>query len=151
MPATELDDTDKEIVRALQSDGRLPYSQLGTLVGLSEAAARQRVHRLTERGVIQIVAVADASKIGLGVQAMLGINVEGPIDVVAEKLSGVDAFEYVVIAAGRFDILAELVCADTDELLRIVNDEVRSVAGIKTTEILSYLRLVKETYDWGTG
>jgi Lrp/AsnC family transcriptional regulator, regulator for asnA, asnC and gidA len=148
---TELDETDKQIIRALQSDGRLAYSQLGSLVGLSEAAARQRVHRLTDRGVMQIVAVTDPTKIGLPIQAMIGITVEGDIDVVADSLSTVAAFEYVVIAAGRYDILIELVCADTEDLLSIVNTHIRSVAGVRTCEILSYLRLVKQTYNWGTG
>lgn len=151
MSQPDLDDTDKAIIRALQSDGRLAYSHLGALVGLSDAATRQRVNRLTERGVIQIVAVTDPAKIGLPVQAMIGINVEGNIDVVAEKLASVEQFEYLVIAAGRYDILAEVVCSDADDLLRVVNDHVRSVPGVRATEILTYLKLVKQTYNWGTG
>jgi Lrp/AsnC family transcriptional regulator for asnA, asnC and gidA len=151
MSTSDLDDTDKAIVRALQRDGRLAYSHLGALVGLSEAASRQRVNRLTERGVMQIVAVTDPAKIGLPVQAMIGINVEGNIDVIAEKLAGIEQFEYVVVAAGRYDILAEVVCSDTDDLLRVVNDHVRVVPGVRATEILTYLKLVKQTYNWGTG
>lgn len=147
----DLDETDKAIIRALQSDGRLAYSQLGALVGLSEAAARQRVKRLTEREVIQIVAVTDPAKIGLAVHAMIGITVEGDINVVAEKLAEVEAFDYVVIAAGRYDILVELVVADAENLLTIVNDQIRGVPGVRTSEILTYLRLVKQTYNWGTG
>jgi len=151
MTASALDDTDKEIVRALQRDGRLAYSQLGAAVGLSEAATRHRVHRLIDRGVMQIVAVTDPDKIGLPVQAMIGVNVEGDIEVIAERLAEIAEFEYVVIAAGRYDILVEVVCASTDDLLRIVNDHVRRVPGIRATEILSYLKLVKQTYNWGTG
>lgn len=151
MTGHDLDDIDKAIVRALQRDGRLAYSHLGTEVGLSEAATRQRVHRLTERGVMQIVAVTDPAKIGLPVQAMIGINVEGDIGVVADRLAAFDQFEYVVVAAGRFDILVEVVCSDTDDLLRVVNDHVRSVPGVCGSEILTYLKLVKQTYNWGTG
>ena len=151
MSASGLDDLDKEIVRALQRDGRLPYSQLGAEIGLSEAATRQRVNRLTERGVMQIVAVTDPAKIGLPVQAMIGISVEGDISVVADQLAAFDQFEYVVIAAGRYDILVEVVCSDSDDLLRVVNDHIRSVAGVRGSEILTYLKLVKQTYNWGTG
>jgi Lrp/AsnC family transcriptional regulator for asnA, asnC and gidA len=152
MPDTyDLDEIDKAIIRALQADGRRAYSQLGTTVGLSEAAARQRVNRLTERGVIQIVAVTDPAKIGLPVQAMVGITVDGDIDLVAESLSSVDTFEYVVIVAGRYDILVELVCVDTEDLLEAVNNDIRRVPGVRTCEIISYLRLVKQTYNWGTG
>ena len=146
-----LDSIDKQIISALQGDGRLPYRQLGELIGLSEAATRQRVNRLLDRDVMQIVAVTDPTKVGLRVQAMIGITVEGDIDVVAERLAAVDTFEYVVVAAGRYDVLVELVCTDTDELLSAVNVYIRSVPGVRTCEILSYLRLVKQTYNWGTG
>ncbi len=147
----ELDEVDKAIIRALQSDGRLPYSQLGPLVGLSEAAARQRVNRLTERGVMHIVAVTDPAKVGLAFQALIGITVDGDITAAAERLAAFDVFEYVVVVAGRYDIVVEVVCADADDLLRIVNEQVRAVPGIRTSEILTYLKLVKQTYDWGTG
>lgn len=151
MNATDLDETDKEIVRALQSDGRLAYSHLGSMVGLSEAAARQRVNRLTERGVIQIVAVADPVKIGFPVQAMIGVNVDGDTEVVADELASVEQFDYVVITTGRYDILAEVVCSDTDDLLRVVNQHVRTIPTVRGTEILTYLKLVKESHDFGTG
>ncbi len=151
MANMELDDIDKAIVRALQKDGRLAYSQLGTMIGLSEAATRRRVNRLIERGVMQIVAVTDPAKIGFPVQAMIGINVEGDIGSVTDRLADVEQFEYLVVAAGRYDILAEVVCSDTDDLLRVVNEHVRSVPGVRATEILAYLKLVKQTYNWGTG
>ncbi len=147
----ELDSIDKAIIRALQSDGRLPYSQLGSLVGLSEAATRQRVHRLTERNIMQIVAVTDPAKVGFPLQAMVAVSVEGDVHAVADALAAVDSFEYVVIVAGRYDILVELVCADTDELLDEVNSRIRTIDGVRTCEIISYLRLVKQTYNWGTG
>lgn len=151
MTTHDVDDIDKAIVRALQSDGRLAYSHLGSIVGLSEAATRQRVHRLTERGVMQIVAVADPTKIGLSVQAMIGINVDGDTEAVADRLAAIDQFEYVVITAGRYDILAEVVCSDTADLLRVCNEHVRSIETVRTTEIFTYLKLVKESYDFGTG
>ncbi len=151
MTTPDLDDIDKAIIRELQRDGRLAYSQLGTEVGLSEAAARQRVHRLSERGVMQIVAVTDPKKIGLPVQAMIGISVDGDIEAVADELASFDQFEYVVIAAGRYDVIVEVVCSDTDDLLRVVNDRIRSVPGVRGSEILTYLKLVKQTYNWGTG
>lgn len=147
----DLDDLDKAIIRALQRDGRRAYSRLGTEIGLSEAATRQRVNRLTERGVMQIVAVTDPVKIGLPVQAMIGISVDGDIEVAAAELAELDQFEYVVIAAGRYDVLVEVVCSDTADLLRVVNDHIRGVAGVRGAEILTYLKLVKQTYNWGTG
>jgi Lrp/AsnC family transcriptional regulator for asnA, asnC and gidA len=146
----ELDEIDKAIIRELQVDGRMPYSQLAPVVGLSEAATRQRVNRLTERGVISIVAVTDPIALGYGYQAMLGINVDSDVVNTAEKLSQIDELEYVVITTGRHDILAEVVCTDAEHLLQVIDGNVRIVSGVRNVETLTYLRIVKQSYDWGT-
>lgn len=146
----ELDDTDKAIIRQLQVDGRMPYAQLAPVVGLSEAATRQRVNRLTERGVVSIVAVTDPLVLGYGYQSMLGIRVDGEVTSTADKLGQIEALEYVVITAGRYDVLAEVVCTDADHLLRVIDEDIRSVPGIRSVETITYLRIVKQQYDWGT-
>jgi Lrp/AsnC family transcriptional regulator for asnA, asnC and gidA len=145
----ELDAIDRAIIRALQEDGRTPYSKLGPLVGLSQAAARQRVQRLIETGVMQVVAVTDPARVGVGMQAMVGVKVLGDVRVVADAIAQIEACEYVVITAGRFDLLVEVVGADTDALLALVNDDIRGVDGVTSTELLTYLSLVKQTYTWG--
>jgi Lrp/AsnC family transcriptional regulator for asnA, asnC and gidA len=145
----ELDEVDRAIVRALQGDGRTPYSKLGPMVGLSQAAVRQRVQRLIDRGVMQIVAVTDPATLGLGLQAMVGVRVEGDVRVAAKAVADVDDVEYVVITAGRYDLLVEVVAADASHLLDLVTDGIRSAPGVVSTEILTYLQLVKQTYSWG--
>ena len=146
----DLDATDKAIIEALQVDGRLPYSELGPMVGLSQAAVRQRVKRLLDAGVMQVVAVTDPASLGFGLQALIGITVEGDIRAVADALAEVDEIDYVVVTAGRFDVFAEVVCVDTTSLLDLVNEGIRSIAGVRTTEVFTYLDLVKQTYSWGT-
>lgn len=148
-PPVELDDVDKAIIRALQQDGRTPYSKLGPMVGLSQAAVRQRVQRLTDRGVMQIVAVTDPAMLGLGLQAMVGVRIEGDVRVAAAAVAEVPDVEYVVITAGRYDLLVEVVAADAGRLLDLVTGGIRTVPGVATTEILTYLQLVKQTYSWG--
>ena len=149
-PRSDLDDTDKALIRALQVDGRTPYSQLAPLVGLSEAATRQRVNRLIERGVVSIVAVTDPLALGYGYQALLGITVDADVAATAEKLGQIDELEYVVITAGRYNVIAEVVCTDAEHLLAVTDDKIRAVAGVRTVETLTYLRIVKQIYDWGT-
>jgi Lrp/AsnC family transcriptional regulator for asnA, asnC and gidA len=145
----ELDDTDKAIIRALQLDGRTPYSKLGPAVGLSQAAVRQRVQRLIDRGVMQVVAVTDPATLGFAVQAMVAICVTGNVRKVATALGELPEVEYVVITAGRFDLLVEVVCSDSQHLLALVNDRMRSIKGVTSTEVFTYLSLVKQTYSWG--
>lgn len=145
-----LDEVSKAIVEQLQTDGRRSYAEIGKAVGLSEAAVRQRVQKLTEAGVMQVVAVTDPMQLGFYRQAMIGIRVMGDTTHVAEELSNMRAVDYVVLTAGSFDILAEVVCEDDDDLIDLLNSRIRAIAGVQSTETFVYLRLQKQFYNWGT-
>jgi len=145
-----LDETDKAIIESLQVDGRLSYADLGPRVGLSQAAARQRVKRLLDDEVIQVVAVTNPAQMGFAVQVMVGVTVEGDVRVVAAALAQIEEVPYVIVTTGRFDLMIEIVCEDTAALLSLMNDSVRAVTGVNSTEVFSYLDLVKQTYAWGT-
>lgn len=145
----KLDDTDKAIIDRLQRDGRIPFSLLGPEVGLSPAAVRQRVLTLIDQGVMQIVAVTDPTTLGFTVQAMAGLTVSGDVDGAAQKIAAIEEVDYAVIVAGRFDILAEIVAEDTERLIHVL-DEIRSLPEVATIEVFTYLRLEKQTYNWGT-
>jgi Lrp/AsnC family transcriptional regulator for asnA, asnC and gidA len=132
-------------------DGRMSYAELGPKVGLSQAAARQRVNRLTERGVMQVVAVTDPISLGLTTQAMVGITVDGDVRVAAALVAELVEAEYVLITAGRFDVLAEVLCEDNAALLALVNDRIRSIDGVASTEVFSVLKMEKLAFSWGTG
>jgi Lrp/AsnC family transcriptional regulator for asnA, asnC and gidA len=140
----------KAIIEQLQADGRRSYAEIGKVVGLSEAAVRQRVQKLTDSGVMQIVAVTDPMQLGFFRQAMIGIRVSGDTRAVADKLAQLSSVDYVVLTAGNFDILAEVICEDDDELITLLNSEIRTLEGVASTETFVYLRLRKQLYDWGT-
>lgn len=146
---SQLDDVSKAIIEQLQQDGRRPYARIGEAVGLSEAAVRQRVQRLIESGVMQIVAVTDPLELGFAKQAMIGVHVDGPIEPVADALAEMEEIEYVVITAGGFDILAEVVCESDERLLDVVSTRMRTIPGVRSTETFVYLKLRKQTYSWG--
>lgn len=148
--AKQLDPHDKAIIELLQEDGRTPYTKLAAAVGLSEAAVRQRVQRLVDDGVVEIVAVTDPLTLGFRRQAMVGVKTEGDITAVADTLAAIPEIDYVVFTSGSFDLLFEVVCEDDDHLLAILNDKVRSIPGVRATETFMYLRLHKQTYAWGT-
>ncbi|MCU1357002.1 MAG: Lrp/AsnC family transcriptional regulator [Acidimicrobiales bacterium] len=149
-PDVTLDATSRHIIELLQADGRMSYRAIAEAVGLSEAAARQRVQRLLAAGVMQIVAVTDPLEVGLHRQAMVGITVEGSIGEAADQLAALDEVAYVVIAAGSFDLLVEVVCADDASLLATLDERIRSLPTVRATETFMYLKLVKQTYAWGT-
>lgn len=149
-PPVALDDIDKRLIEALQQDGRRPYTQLAQEVGLSEAAVRQRVRRLVDTGVTQIVAVTDPMTLGFRRMAMIGVRIEGDVRAVADAISELPEIDYLVIVAGSFDLLVEAVCEDDQDLLALLNDKIRAVAGVSSTDTFTYLKICKETYTWGT-
>ena len=146
----QLDDVSKKIIEQLQVDGRRSYAEIGKAVGLSEAAVRQRVQKLTDSGVMQVVAVTDPMQLGFFRQAMIGIRASADTRILAEQLAAIDAVDYVVLTAGTFDILAEVVCEDDDELLELLNSKIRNLDGVLSTETFVYLKLHKQFYNWGT-
>lgn len=150
MASAALDPIDQSLIRLLQQDGRRPYTQLAKEVGLSEAAVRQRVQRLLDQGTMQIVAVTDPLQLGLDRQAMIMIRVEGDVRAVADQLEQIDEVDYLVLTAGSVDLIAEVVVADDESLLDLLNDKIRSVPGVVGTETVMYLALRKQTYQWGT-
>ena len=145
-----LDDVSKQIIEQLQEEGRRPYTAIGKAVGLSEAAVRQRVQRLQDAGIIQIVAVTDPVQVGFTRQAMIGIRCSGELASVTDSLAAMPEVDYVVITAGSFDVLAEVVCEDDDHLLELVTNRIRKLDGVKDTESFVYLKLHKQHYNWGT-
>jgi Lrp/AsnC family transcriptional regulator, regulator for asnA, asnC and gidA len=144
-----LDAVSKQIIEQLQQDGRRSYAAIGKAVGLSEAAVRQRVQRLIEAGVMQVVAVTDPLMLGFQRQTMIGVRCNGDLERVADQLAGMDEIDYVVITAGSFDLLIEVVCEDDDQLLEILS-LIRTIPSVITTETFVYLKLRKQTYSWGT-
>src|SRR5919112_3015373 len=150
VPHAPLDDVGKAIVEQLQQDGRRSYATIARAVGLSEGAVRQRVSRLQEAGVIQVVAVTDPLQLGFRRQAMVGVRVDGDIEAVADQLAEMVEIVYLVITAGSFDVLVEAVCEDDDHLLELVGRRIRAVPGVRSTEMFVYMKLRKEHYDWGT-
>jgi Lrp/AsnC family transcriptional regulator for asnA, asnC and gidA len=145
-----LDDVAKAIIEQLQQDGRRPYAAIGKAVGLSEAAVRQRVQRLVDSGVIQIVAVTDPLTVGFPRAAMIGIRCEGDMTVVADKIESLTEVSYLVITAGQYDLLVEVVCENDDHLLEIITKRIRAIPGVVHTETFVYLKLRKQIYTWGT-
>jgi Lrp/AsnC family transcriptional regulator, regulator for asnA, asnC and gidA len=148
--AAQLDDLSKAIIEQLQQDGRRSYAAIGAAVGLSEAAVRQRVQRLIRTGIVQIVAVTDPTQVGFSRQAMIGIKAEGNLEPIVAAISAMDEVDYVVITAGSFDILAEVVCEDDEHLLSLLNERFRVIPGVRSTETFVYLKLSKQIYAWGT-
>jgi Lrp/AsnC family transcriptional regulator for asnA, asnC and gidA len=142
---------DKRIIEHLQQDGRRPFTRIASDLGVSEAAVRARTNRLIERGILQVVGVTDPLKLGFHQQAMIGVRCQADrLLEVAEAVAAFPEVSYLVVTAGSYDILAEVVCEDNDALLRFLTERLRRVDGVRETETFVYLRMIKQVYAWGT-
>ena len=147
----DVSDLDKRIIEQLQEDGRRPFTQIAADLGVSEAVVRARTNRLVERGILQVVGVTDPLKLGFQQMAMVGIRCERDRLVgVAEEVATFPEVDYVVITAGTYDVLIEVVCEDNAALLDFLAERLRAIEGVRDTETFVYLRMVKQTYQWGT-
>ena len=147
----EVSELDKRIIEHLQADGRRPFTQIATDLGVSEAAVRARTNRLVERGILQVVGVTDPLKLGFQQMAMIGIKCEASrLIEVAEEISQFPETDYVVVTAGTYDILVECVAEDNEALLTFLSERLRKIPGVRETETFVYLRLMKQSYQWGT-
>ncbi len=148
--ANGLDAIDRQIISVLQQDGRRAYGAIAAEVGLSEAGVRRRVQRLRDTGVMQIVAITDPLQLGFGREALIGIRVHGDVRLVADRVAAIEEANYVVMTAGSFDIIAEVIAIDDNALVHLLNDAIRSIPGVTEVETFLYLKLSKQTYTWGT-
>jgi Lrp/AsnC family transcriptional regulator for asnA, asnC and gidA len=150
-PGEDVSDLDKRIIEHLQQDGRRPFTQIAADLGVSEAAVRARTNRLVERGILQVVGVTDPLKLGFQQMAMIGIRCEADrLMEVAAQCAEKPEVDNVVITAGTYDILIETVSEDNEGLLRFLAQRLRTIKGVRETETFVYLRMVKQSYQWGT-
>jgi Lrp/AsnC family transcriptional regulator, regulator for asnA, asnC and gidA len=146
--ARRLDDVDRALIEALQQNGRDSFRRIAGEVGVSEATIRSRYQRLCEDGIVQVTAVTNPLGLGFDAMAMVGVRTSGPPEDAAERIAQLDEADYVVVAAGQFDLLVELVCVDRRHLLDVTN-RIRALDGVASTETFVYLELHKQLYDWG--
>jgi Lrp/AsnC family transcriptional regulator for asnA, asnC and gidA len=145
-----LDDIDMNIIRQLQYDGRLPFTQIAAKLGISEGAVRRRVKRLTESGLLQIVAVVEPQYLGWSAAGMVGISVQpGRADAVAHKISQFPEVSYLFMASGEFDLFAEVFCRDREHFVSFLNQDLQQVPGVERTQTFMILKMYKLSYRWG--
>ena len=149
-PARRTDGLDRRLIEALQQNGRESFRRIADRLGVSEATIRARYARLTAENILQVVGVTNPLGLGFDAMAMIGVKTTGAPEPVADEIASWDEADYVVITAGQFDLLVELVCSDRRQLLDVTN-RMRALEGVQSTETFLYLQMCKQLYDWGAG
>jgi Lrp/AsnC family transcriptional regulator for asnA, asnC and gidA len=146
----QLDDTDIDIIRRLQYDGRLPFTQIAADLSISEGAVRRRVKRLTESGLLQIVAVVEPQFLGWNAAGMIGVTVQsGQVDAVAHRIAQFREVSYLFMVSGEFDLFVEVYCRDMDHFVSFLSQELQQVPGVVHTRTFMILKMYKLSYRWG--
>lgn len=146
-PNDALDEIDLSILQALRRDGRVAFAQIAGQLGVSPGMIRQRYNRLVEQGILKVIAITNPLQMGYKTMAMIGIRVDGSkLLEVAEKISALEEVIYMVICSGRFDIFAEVVCRDHEDLLQFLTEKLSAIEGVRESESFMHLKIVKEVY-----
>jgi Lrp/AsnC family transcriptional regulator for asnA, asnC and gidA len=145
-----MDAIDRAIIKRLQYNGRLPFTDMAAELGISEGAVRRRVKRLPDGGVLQVVAIVEPQFLGWNAAGMIGVNVQaGHIDAVAEQIAQFPEVSYLFMASGGFDLFVEVYCRDVPHFVSFLNQKLQKVPGVQRTEAFMILKMYKLSYRWG--
>jgi Lrp/AsnC family transcriptional regulator for asnA, asnC and gidA len=150
LETVQIDNTDIEIIRRLQSDGRAPFTRIASELGISEGTVRRRVKRLTDCGLLQIVGIVEPQYLGLDAAGMIGVTVQsGQIDAVAHRIAQFPEVSYLMMVSGEFDLMVEVYCRDIDHFVSFLSQELQQVPGVVHTRTFMILKMHKLSYCWG--
>lgn len=145
----DLDEIDRKIVRYLQQNGREAFTKMSEELGMPTSTVRDRTNRLVENDILRIVGVLNPLKVRERVMANVGVRLAGgDLRSLADQIAEFEAVSYVVICAGSFDLLVEVICRDHSHLLDLIS-KLRAVPGVASTETFIYFEIVKEVLTWG--
>ncbi|MHB1614381.1 MAG: Lrp/AsnC family transcriptional regulator [Actinomycetes bacterium] len=147
----QLDEIDRAVLREMQTDGRISYATLGPRVGLSPPAARARVQRLIDAGVLQVVGVTDPMALGLSAMALLGVTTDGDARTLADEIAAIDGVIYLVLTSGAYDLFAEVVARRPADLLDLINDQIKPLPGVRHVETFPYFGIHTHRFTWEIG
>ena len=145
-----MDEVDRAIISYLQYDGRMPYTQIAGSIGISEGTVRQRVKRLTDSGMLQIVAIVEPQHLGWNAAAMVGVTVQaGHIDTVAQQIAQFQEVSYLIMASGEFDLFVEIFCSNQEHFVAFLNETLQKIPGVLHTRTFMIMKMYKLSYRWG--
>lgn len=144
-----LDDLDRGILQALNTNGRAAYSAIARDLNSNEATVRKRVERLIRDGVVAITAVSNPYLLGFNTLVMIAVKVEmRKFDEVAEELSLMDELSFVACASGEYDIMVVAAFESDFELYEFLTQKLSKVEGLLSSHTTHLLRLMRRTFSY---
>jgi Lrp/AsnC family transcriptional regulator for asnA, asnC and gidA len=141
--------TDRVIIRLLQRNARVSYAELSRATGIPESTVRRRMDRLQERGVIEFAMLAEPSRLGYDLRAMVGLKVElRRLDAIAAELRAMDEVTFAAFLTGNFDVMLQIVVRSQAELVAFLTERLAAVEGIRSTETFVMPYVIKPAASW---
>ncbi len=142
------DDLNQQIIRLLQQDGRMAFSEIAQQLNVSEGTIRNRVSGLRDNNMLRIVAMSDPVATEYTTDAMIGLNVAVGVTPrqVAERLEKNPRVVFILWVAGRYDLIIELVSDDDDALKEFLEHEIHANDDIANADVMPGLKNFKNQF-----
>ncbi len=144
-----IDELDRQIIRLLQEDSRMPSADIARRLGVAERTVRARINRLVQDGVIKLVAIVNPSALGYDVTADIFLEVEpGRLEEVAQQLVEMEEVAYVGLTTGDRDISIQVFVPSVDALYRFITEKLQRIPGVVGTTTYVVPRVLKWLHNW---
>ena len=145
-----MDQIDLDIISILQSDGRKPFTDIAKELDVSEGTVRNRVARLLDERVLQIIGMVDPYRLGFDAPAVISVSVQPPmLEKVANKIAKFPEVSYLIMVSGEFDLFVEVYCRDREHFVEFLNQRLQQVPGVLSTRTFTIMKMYKLSYRWG--
>ncbi|QRG68200.1 Lrp/AsnC family transcriptional regulator [Brevibacillus choshinensis] len=145
----ELDDIDYGIVRALQENARVPFTQIAKELGVTEKTIRMRVQQMQDEGVLSLVGIVNPVKAGLNVQAFVQIATEADkLDDVVAVLNGIVEVRLVVLTSGDYQLITQILVRNYEELSEFLMKTMNKIPGVTRINVINELKILKSKYKF---
>ena len=153
MNRRRIDDVDRRILEHFSKDARMSNREIAQALGLAEGTVRSRIRRLQESKTIKIIALTNFAGPDMQdnpVMAYIGVRVDlHRIAAAAAAIAALASVRFVATMLGRYDILVITIVKDGAELVRMVNDEIMGLPGVRHAETTLAVKSLKYDYRWG--
>ncbi len=139
-----MDELDLEIIKALQGNGRKRYTEIAKELDVAEGTVRNRVARLLEKRVFQIIGLIDPHQMGYDAPALIGVTVKPPhLEEAAAQIAAFPEVSYLILVSGEYDLMVEVFCRDRAHLATFLREDLQNVTGVERTQTFFILHTYK--------
>jgi len=140
---TNLDTLDNEIIQLLTKHGRMPIGEMTKKLNVTAPTIRSRIKRLEKKGIFKVSGLIDPSRHQKMVTALVAMSVRsgGELDQILDKIANLPNVTWAGVVAGRYDIIAEVICEEgKEELYRFTTETILKIGNVTRSESFIFMK-----------